>query len=134
VADAPSQLRADMAHSTLGSGIEFGGAAKQDADASLAQLRSEVGRRRIVINPRCTTLVSHLRYGTWNAARTGFDRSEGYGHWDAIDALKYLNRSVARRRNPVPVHPMGARGDSTHSSVAHRSRPGQRMTLGRRAL
>ena len=129
VADAPLQLLADM-NSPLGPGISFSPAMKDDADASLAQLRNEVQRRHIKINPRCTTLISHLRYGIWNERRTSFERSEGFGHWDAIDALKYLNRAVSRRRNPTPTIGKGG----PNSFARHPARPlggGQRYTLGK---
>jgi hypothetical protein len=104
VADAPLQLLADMSHPTLGPGIVFGPAMKDDADACLAQLRNEIQRGHIVVNPRCTTLIAHLEGAIWNSRRSSFERMGGeYGHWDAIDALKYLNRAVNRRRNPVPT-------------------------------
>jgi hypothetical protein len=103
VADAPAQLLADLAHPTLGPGVAFGPARKDDAEAALNALRMEIGRKRVEIHPRCKTLTSHLEYGTWNSSRTSYDRAEGYGHWDAIDALKYLLRSVARLRNPEPT-------------------------------
>jgi hypothetical protein len=104
VADAPLQMLADLSHRTLGPGLDFAPAMKDDADASLAQLRSEVGRKRIVVNPRCRVLLSHLSGAIWNKTRTSFDRGgDEYGHWDAIDALKYLNRAVERRKNPAPI-------------------------------
>jgi hypothetical protein len=113
VADAPLQLLADLAHPTLGCGLPFGPAVKDDAEASLNFLRTEMGRGRIEIHPRCTVLISHLQFGTWNLNRTSFDRSEKYGHWDAIDALKYLLRSVARLRNPEPLIGKGV-SEQTH--------------------
>lgn len=103
IADAPAQLLADLAHPTLGPGVAFAPAIKDDAEASLNALRMEIGRKRIEIHPRCRTLIAHLEYGTWNTQRTSFARADGYGHWDAIDALKYLLRSIARLRNPEPI-------------------------------
>lgn len=128
VADAPLQLLADMAHKTLGPGISFGPAMKDDADVSLAQLRNQVQCRHIKVNPRCTTLISHLRYGIWNERRSTFERAEGFGHWDAIDALKYLNRAVSRRRNPVPTFKPG---DGSIARRTPQATIGRRYTLGR---
>jgi len=101
-ADAPAQLLADLASKTLGPGIVFAPATKTDADAALNALRMSIQRMEIEIAPRCKTLISHLHYGTWNERRTSFDRQDGFGHWDAIDALKYLVRHVSRRKNPAP--------------------------------
>lgn len=102
VADAPPQLLSDLAHPTHGPGIHFGPAMKDDADAALNQLRMLIQRKRIRIHPRCETLISHLANGTWNANRTSFERVDGYGHWDAIDALKYMVRTIDWQKNPTP--------------------------------
>ncbi len=102
VADAPAQILADLAHSRLGAGIQFSPAVKDDAEAALNAVRADISRGRLVIHPRCETLISHLEHGVWNTGRTSFERHESYGHYDAIDALKYLVRSVNRRRNPTP--------------------------------
>lgn len=133
VADAPLQLMADMAHPTLGPGIQFTPVQKDDADAALAHLRNEVGRKRILVHPRCRVLISHLEGAIWNTRRTSFERVGGeFGHWDAIDALKYLNRSVQRRRNPAPVIPAGVRRDTHFISpdLAKRAEQRQRSVLG----
>lgn len=102
IADAPAQLLADIAHPTMGPGVPFAPAVKDDADAALNSLRMAIQRGEIEINPRCVVLIQHLAEGTWNSARTGFSRAEGRGHWDAIDALKYMLRVVDRRTNPIP--------------------------------
>lgn len=137
VADAPLQLLADLSHKTLGPGIDFAPTQKDDAGPALAQLRSEIGRKRVIVHPRCKTLLSHLRYGTWNERRTSFDRPPGdeYGHWDAIDALKYLNRAVNRRRNPAPVIPKGAHSTSHYipNSLRKQAQQGRQIVLGRPA-
>jgi hypothetical protein len=103
VADAPAQLLADLAHPTLGPGVAFGPAIKDDADAALNRLRTEIQIGRIAINPRCKRLIAHLEYGVWaTKERRTFARHDGFGHYDAIDALKYLLRIVDRRKNPTP--------------------------------
>lgn len=103
VADAPPQMLADLVHPSQGPGIQFSPALKDDAEAALNKLRMLVHQKRIVVDPRCKTLISHLHNGTWNANRTSFERVEGYGHWDAIDALKYMVRVINWTRNPAPV-------------------------------
>ena len=103
VADAPTQLLADLMHPMHGPGIAFAPAIKDDADAAMNQLRMLIQKKRIRVHPRCRTLISHLNYGTWNERRTSFDREPGFGHWDAIDALKYLSRIVDWKRNPIPA-------------------------------
>lgn len=122
VADAPLQTLADLADSRHGPGVMFGPAMKDDADAALNQLRMLIQRKRIVINPRCKVLIEHLKSGTWNANRTSFDRSPGFGHWDAIDALKYATRAIDWRKNPTPALVNGET-DHTHyipPGLAHR--------------
>lgn len=101
-ADAPPQMLADLAHRTLGPGVQFHPVAKVNSDAALNALRMSIQRKEVEIHPRCKTLISHLHYGTWNASRTSFDRVDGYGHWDGIDALTYAVRHVNRKRNPMP--------------------------------
>jgi hypothetical protein len=111
VADAPAQLLADLAHPTMGPAVPFAPAIKDDAEAALNTLRMCVQRGEVVINPRCKVLIQHLAEGTWNASRTGFSREAGRGHWDAIDALKYLLRVVERNRNATPDVLPGTRRD-----------------------
>jgi hypothetical protein len=111
-ADAPVQMLADLMDKARGPGLVFAPALKDDAQAAINKLRMLIQQKRIVIHPRCKTLISHLHNGTWNAARTGFERVEGYGHWDAIDALKYMIRTINWGKNPFPaVHPSTNRED-----------------------
>lgn len=74
---------------------------KADADGALNTVRKMIQDERIIINPRCKTLIAHLRDGVWNKNKTSFERSSE-GHFDAIDALKYLVRSINLTRNPYP--------------------------------
>jgi hypothetical protein len=96
-------------------------ASKDDADAALNALRVDLSRVRI--NPRCKTIIGHLRGGIWNKTRTTYERVERNGirhHFDGIDAVKYLNRHVDRRLNPYPLMPPGISAD-THFIVPQRS-------------
>jgi hypothetical protein len=81
-------------------------AQKDEADAALNALRLAIGERRVIINPRCKTIVAHLRGGIWNKSRTSYERVERGGvrhHFDGIDAVKYLVRHADMRANPFPM-------------------------------
>lgn len=100
VADADLQLLADMiAHN----GCVFVPPNKTDADAALNAVRMHCSKLQIEINPRCHVTIAHLRNGIWNSARTSYERVDGFGHFDAVDAVKYLVRHVDKGANPFPV-------------------------------
>jgi hypothetical protein len=84
-------------------GIRFSPADKDEANAALNNLRMWLQQKRIIINPKCTNLIAHLANATWNRARTSYIRAEGYGHFDGVDALKYLVRHVKQNKNPYPA-------------------------------
>jgi hypothetical protein len=75
---------------------------KDDAEAALNNMRIFLKEGRIIINPKCVTLINHLKYAKWNKQRSSFARSKDHGHYDAVDALKYLVRSVQLGKNPYP--------------------------------
>jgi Terminase large subunit, T4likevirus-type, N-terminal len=83
-------------------GISFMATAKDDKDAALNNMRMHIKAGKIIINPRCKTLISHLKGAVWNSARTSFARSPDKGHYDAADSLCYLCRNVNFQRNPFP--------------------------------
>jgi hypothetical protein len=88
---------------------------KHNKDAYINKLRTMVSERRIIIHPRCTTLISHLSHATWDKNRKEFARSSDMGHFDAVDALAYLVRNLDEQRNPYPkgfhFNRYGERGD-----------------------
>lgn len=115
VADAPLQVIADMAEGTRGDALGscvFGSVEKTDSDAALNTARRMIQERRVRIHERCKVLIDHLANGVWNRSRTSFDRSDMFGHFDAIDAFKYLVRHVDWRRNPTPA--MAGLDHATH--------------------
>lgn len=75
---------------------------KHNKESVLNQMRNAIASRQIIINPKCTQLITHLRKGTWNKNRTDYKRSEDNGHYDFIDALLYMVRNVNKERNPYP--------------------------------
>ena len=83
-------------------GLTFIPTRKDDADAALNNMRILVKDRRIIIHPRCITLIRHLQNGIWNKSKSSYERSEDNGHFDAIDSLKYLVRNVDFTKNPYP--------------------------------
>lgn len=83
-------------------GLRFLPSRKEDADAALNKVRIMLQNEEIIINPRCKTLIMHLEAGIYNKAKTSFDRSNDFGHYDAIDSLKYLVRIIQKTKNPYP--------------------------------
>lgn len=87
--------------------IDFRLAKKDDKAAAVNNLRIMLANKRIMINPRCKTLIKHLRNVKWSKSnRNVFERSstEGMGHYDAVDALIYLTRVIVFNKNPYPAH------------------------------
>lgn len=84
--------------------IHFTPIQKDNSDAALNHMRMMLKQRKIIINPRCKTLVFHLKNGIWNKQRSSYMRSQDAGHFDAIDSLKYLCRGLQPNKNPYPAH------------------------------
>jgi hypothetical protein len=76
---------------------------KDDKDAALNNLRIMIAAEKIIINPRCKTLIAHLRDATWNKGKTTYERSFDNGHYDAVDAASYLIRNIDFSHNPYPA-------------------------------
>lgn len=88
-----------------GGKIYFVPARKDDKDAAINNLRVMIETKKIIINPRCTTLINHLRGAKWSKKKGAreFARSAGdNSHYDALDALIYLTRHVEYNKNPYP--------------------------------
>ena len=85
-------------------GLLFRATRKDDADAALNNMRILIAAKRIIINPRCKILISHLEGGVWDKSKTKFARSAlKFGHFDAIDSLKYMVRNVNFQASPFPI-------------------------------
>jgi hypothetical protein len=86
-------------------GLLFRPTRKDDADAALNNMRILIASKQIIINPRCKILISHLNAGIWDKSKTKFARSAlKFGHFDAIDSLKYMVRNVNFQANPFPAN------------------------------
>lgn len=82
--------------------INFVPTPKDNADAALNNMRLLLKSGKILINPRCKVLISHLNGAIWNKSRTSFARSPDKGHYDMVDALSYLCRNINFNKNPYP--------------------------------
>lgn len=83
-------------------GTAINPADKQGSDAALAALRNAFLRDQIEVHPDAKLTIAHLKNAVWNKARTSYERNSTFGHYDAVDALKYLFRHVDMVRNPNP--------------------------------
>lgn len=79
---------------------------KDDNESALNNLRVMLANGKIIINPKCVTLIRHLRNCKWknSVTKTTFARSPDNGHYDAVDAAKYLVRSISYNKNPYPAN------------------------------
>lgn len=86
--------------------IIFKAAKKDNNEAAINTLRVLLAKKQIIINPRCTTLLRHLKNVKWKSVnnKEKFARSPDDGHYDAVDALKYFVRTVNFNKNPYPAH------------------------------
>jgi hypothetical protein len=91
--------------------------AKDDSVAALNNMKILLKQGRIIINPRCKTLINHLEFATWNKNQSSFSRFEGH-HYDAVDAIKYLCRSVQQNKNPYPANWGNGSGDTWWSGMS----------------
>lgn len=83
--------------------INFSTVDKTDSEAAINGIRERLQKRQIIINPRCEVLLTHMRNVRWRSAdKSVFARSPDSGHYDAVDALKYLIRHVEFGKNPYP--------------------------------
>jgi hypothetical protein len=75
---------------------------KDNKDAQINHLRVLIQNNKIIIHPRCKNLIRQLKIAIWNKSRKSFERMEGEGHFDTIDALVYLIRNISTYYNPYP--------------------------------
>lgn len=64
-------------------------------------------RRRLIVHPRCTTIIAHMKHARWNPARTELVRvtdenGEPVHHYDGCAAGLYFVREVDTLTNPFP--------------------------------
>jgi len=90
-------------------GINFIATAKDNKEAQINELRLLIKQNRLIISPKCKTLIFHLKNAKWDKQRKQFTRLKDSpdgtlkgGHADLLDALIYLVRNVRIDRNPYP--------------------------------
>lgn len=76
---------------------------KSDLQANVNRVRVDLANKAMIIHPRCTHLISQVRFATWDGTRTKFSRNSSGGHWDLVAALVYLNKHIDRNSNPFPA-------------------------------
>jgi len=82
--------------------LNFQPTEKDNKEAAINNLRILIDSHKIVINPKCVTLIKHLKNATWNKARNKFERTADGHHADAVDALIYMTRNIMWNKNPYP--------------------------------
>ena len=82
--------------------LSFSPTLKDNKDAALNNMRMLLRSGRIIIHPRCISLIAHLQGAIWNKDRTKYARSSDKGHYDLVDSCVYLCRNVNFNKNPYP--------------------------------
>jgi len=97
---------------------------KDNLQAAVNRTDVWLAGERIIIHPRCKTLIRQLYNATWNDARTQFkhdrisnERSMCDYHYDAAAALIYLVRNVVEFHNPFPATVFDRKGAWVNSSM-----------------
>ncbi len=114
-----SDNEAQQLYDLAAMGISFAPAIKTDKEAAINRLRLMFSTGKIIIHPRCKSLLHQLRVGIWNERRTDYERLPGAGHLDGIDALVYMARMIDYNRNPIP--PNHGTSRATHFAVNTKS-------------
>jgi hypothetical protein len=72
--------------------------------AALNLVRSLINNNQIIIHPRCTTLIQHLKNARWASTtnKDTFARSLENHHYDLVDCCAYIVKSIDFSRNPFP--------------------------------
>lgn len=83
--------------------LSFSPTLKDNFDAALNNMRMLIKSKKLIIHPRCKTLIYHLESAIWNKSRKSFMRSADKGHFDAVSALIYLCRNINFNKNPFPA-------------------------------
>ncbi len=102
---------------------------KDDNESALNNLRVMLATKKIIINPRCKTLIRHIRNCKWKSAdkKSTFARSPDNGHYDAVDAAKYLVRMISYTKNPYPSYYNATMRDSFGNSLSKKDTYSQSM-------
>ena len=100
IVDGPSLAIADMNHTHR---FMCRVPEKSDLAANVNRVRMDLAERRLLIHPRCASLIAQLTFATWDQSRTKFSRNSSGGHWDLAASLIYMLRHIDRTTNPTPA-------------------------------
>ena len=91
-------------------GITFIPTRKDNREAAINALDVGLSQHKVVIHPRCTHTLYHMKFARWDKNRRNFlklkDSPSGQikgGHADALAAIIYLHRNIIKSKNPYPV-------------------------------
>lgn len=91
-------------------GITFIPTRKDNREAAINALDVGLSQRKVIIHPRCTHTLYHMKFARWDKNRRNFlkikDSPSGQikgGHADALAALIYLHRNIIKSKNPYPA-------------------------------
>lgn len=137
--DSPPQVRADMNRAEWGRewGADPDGPqpphwlsvskprrkAQGSMESGVNRVRKLLSEDRIVIHPRCETLIQHAQGARWDVSRETFvrvkdDDGEPLHHYDGAATLVYFARDCNAHDNPIPQIPAGV-GLPTHLIREH---------------
>jgi len=90
-------------------GITFIPTRKDNREAAINGLDVALSQHKVVIHPRCTHTLYHMKFARWDKNRRNFlkikDSPSGQikgGHADALAAIIYLHRNIIKSKNPYP--------------------------------
>jgi len=106
---------------------------KDEKLAAINAFRLRIRRNRFRVHPRCTTIISHCKYGRWNRNRTDFERpSDRAHHYDGLACAIYFARHLDRQENPFPAADLVALRQEHHVSHVAAPREGIERLMPRR--
>lgn len=84
--------------------VQFEATKKDDKATAINNLRILLSNKKIIIDPKCKHLLHQLRNVKWSSKtnKETFARSAESGHYDLVDALLYMVRSMDLTNNPYP--------------------------------
>ena len=85
--------------------VNFVSAKKDDKESAINTLRMMIAAKKIIISPKCVTLIRHLKNAKWSTVgnKTKLGRGSDGSHFDALDAVVYFVRHVIYSKNPYPA-------------------------------
>jgi hypothetical protein len=104
-------------------GINFIPTRKDNREAAINALDVGLSQHKVVVHPRCTHTLYHMKFARWDKNRRNFlklkDSPSGQikgGHADALAAVIYLHRNIIKSKNPYPVGYGEVSGSNTFAS------------------